>query len=118
MASSLSFLANRRDAACTCNPDKIAAVHAYLTGHFPGCELRHFHSPTRLLQAGFPTTHGDHHVVGLLRESTLPYYVVLLSELLACSPEDISACIRRWDLPAAVRAQRIVIVSSEEVSPL
>lgn len=118
MASSLSSLANRRDVACTCNPDTIAAVHAYLAGHFPDYELRHFHSPTRLLQAGFPTTHGDHHVVGLLRENALPYYVVLLSELLARSTEDISACIRHWDLPAAARAHRIVIVSTEGISPL
>lgn len=118
MTSSLSSSAKRYDVECACNPDAVAAVHAYLAEHFPEYALRHFHSPTRLLQAGFPTTHGDHHVVGLARENTLPCYVVLLSELLGCSSEDISAGIRRWDLPAAVRAHRIVIVSAEGVSPL
>ena len=119
MASSFSSLnAHRHDAGCACDADKLAAVHAYLSEHFPDCELRHFHSPTRLLQAGYPPPPGEHHVVSLLREDALPYYVVLLSEFLERSADAVPASIEKWDLAAAGRAYRIVIVSKEGIAPL
>ena len=103
---------------CGCNPEKIRAVHAYLKEHFPQYGLRDFHAPTRLMRAGLPTPHAEHHVVSLTREDILPYHAVLLSEFQEQSLGNLCEQLRQWDLAATLRAHRIAIVSKHGASPL
>ena len=103
---------------CSCHPEKIRAVHGYLKEHFPDFALRDFHAPTRLLSAGLPMPHAEHHVVSVSREDILPYHAVLLSEFQEQSLDDICAQLHRWDVADTLRASRIAIVSKAGVSPL
>ena len=103
---------------CDCNREKIGAIHAYLKEHFPQFALRHFHAPTRLMRAGLPMPHAEHHVVSVTREDVLPYHLVLLSEFLEQSLDQIRDHLREWDIADALRAHRIAIVTKDGASPL
>lgn len=103
---------------CRCHPEKIRAVHCYLKEHFPDFTLRDFHAPTRLLSAGLPIPHAEHHVVSVSREDILPYHAVLLSEFQEQSLDDICGQLQQWDVADTLRASRIAIVSKGGVSPL
>lgn len=104
--------------ACSCDPEKIAAVHAYLAERFPGYAVEDFHAPTRLMQAGLPGPHIEHHVVRLTTAGVLPYHAVLLNDFLQYSAADIAARLQRWSLADTLRARRIAVVSREGASGL
>lgn len=104
---------------CSCNRETIRAVHAYLREHFPQFGLRHFHAPTRLMQAGLPMPHtGEHHVVRVTRDDVLPYHLVLLSEFQDEPLGGTFEHLREWDIASTLRAHRIAIVSKDGASPL
>ncbi|HVO24234.1 MAG TPA: hypothetical protein VMW56_11455 [Candidatus Margulisiibacteriota bacterium] len=103
---------------CGCRSEPIRAVHGYLKEHFPDFALRDFHAPTRLMHAGLPMPHAEHHVISVSREDILPYQAILLCEFQEQAPHDIRAQLQRWDLADALRASRIAIVSKGGVSPL
>jgi hypothetical protein len=103
---------------CSCNAEKIRAVHTYLKEHFPQFGLRDFHAPTRLMRAGLPMPHAEHHVVSMSREDTLPYQAVLLSEFQEQSISDMREQLQQWNVADVLRAHRIAIVSKNGVSPL
>jgi hypothetical protein len=103
---------------CGCHPEKIRAVHSYLKEHFPDFALHDFHAPTRLMHAGLPMPHAEHHVVSVSREDILPYSAVLLREFQEQSLDDICARLQQWNVADTLRASRIAIVSKRGVSPL
>ncbi len=103
---------------CGCHPEKIRAVHGYLKEHFPDFALHDFHAPTRLMHAGLPMPHAEHHMVSVSREDILPYNAVLLGEFQEQSLDDICAQLRQWNVADTLRASRIAIVSRDGVSPL
>ena len=103
---------------CGCNTEKIHAVHVYLKQHFPDCVLRHFHAPTRLMQAGLPMPHSEHHVISMMQEGVPPYYAVLLNDFQEYSVEEIEECLRLWKFAEMVRANRIAIASKDGASAL
>ena len=103
---------------CNCSRDAIRAVHAYLKEHFPQFELRHFHAPTRLMQAGLPTPHAEHHVVRVARDDVLPYNLVVLSEVQEQPLGGLCEHLRDWDVAGTLRAHRIAVVSKDGASPL
>jgi hypothetical protein len=103
---------------CSCQPEKIRAVHGYLKEQFPDFALRDFHAPTRLMHAGLPKPHAEHHVISVSRDDILPYHAVLLSEFQEQPLEDICAHLQQSDLADTLRASRIAIVSKGGVSPL
>jgi hypothetical protein len=103
---------------CGCSREKIQAVHAWLKESFPQFGLRHFHAPTRLMQAGLPLPHAEHHVISVIRDDVLPYYLVLLGEFLEQPLDAVCEHLRNWDVANTLRALRIAIVSKEGASPL
>ncbi len=103
---------------CGCPPETIRVVHGYLKEHFPDCAVRDFHAPTRLMRAGLPMPHAEHHVVSVSREDILPYHAVLLREFQEQSLDDIRAQLGQSALADTLRASRIAIVSKGSVSPL
>ena len=103
---------------CSCDREKIRAVHAYLRERFPQFGLRHFHAPTRLMQAGLPMPHAEHHVVSVTRDDVLPYHLVLLSEFQEGPLGGVCEHLREWDVAGTLRAHRIAIVSKDGASPL
>ncbi len=104
--------------ACGCDSQKIAAVHRYFEGHFRGFKLRDFHAPVRLMQAGLPSPHGEHHVVSIERPDGLPYCVVLLNEFLARPAEQISETLRQWNVVDVLQAHRIAVLEADVASAL
>lgn len=103
---------------CACAPERIRAVHRYLSERFPHYELRHFHAPTRSMEAGELTMLASHHVISLTRAKVLPCYVVTLEEFLAHAAAGIAGRLRHWDLADMLRSHRIVIVSNNGIFPL
>jgi len=103
---------------CGCSREKIRAVHACLKERFPQFGLRHFHAPTRLMRAGLPMPHAEHHVISVMRDDVLPYYLVVLSEFLEQPLEEVCEHLREWDVANALGALRIAIVSKDGASPL
>ena len=103
--------ATRTASVCNCNAAKLDAVHAYLQEQFPDCELSDLHAPMRLMHAGLPTPHAEHHVVCISQGDVPPYYAVLLNDFQEHSVEAIGHCLRQWNFAATVRAQRIGIAS-------
>lgn len=103
---------------CGCNAATIRVFHAYLSEQFPGYTLRHFHAPSRVMQAGLPTTRADHHVITIAHAEILPYSVVLVEDFEGWSVQDVWEHLRQWDLAGAVRGQRIAIVSKNGASAL
>jgi hypothetical protein len=101
---------------CACDGEKIFAVHAYLKRHFPHCVLGDLHAPTRLMREGVLAGRGDYHVVSLTTER--PSHVVLLNECFAYSVGHLEEHLCQWNLAAALRAQRIVVVGKDGVSAL
>jgi hypothetical protein len=108
----------RMPLVCACNSGKLDVVHAYLHEQFPGYVLRDLHAPTRLMQAGFPTPHAEHHVVCVAHEGILPYYAVLLNDFQELSIEMIEQSLRQWNFAETVRAHRIAIASKSGASAL
>jgi hypothetical protein len=104
--------------ACGCDREKVDAIHAYLHAHFPGCELRHFHSPSRLMRAGLLIRRTDHHLVKISQEGVSPYYAVVMSDFQEYSTEDIDACLQQWDVAATLRASRVAVVSKRGAAAL
>jgi hypothetical protein len=107
-----------RSLDCSCNTEKIHAVHVYLEAQFPDYVLHHLHAPTRLMQAGFPMPHAEHHVLRMTKDEVLPYYAVLLNDFQEHSVEVIEWCLRRWNFADMIRANRIAIASRDGVSAL
>ena len=103
---------------CGCNREKIRAIHAYLKEHFPEYTLRDFHSPTRLMHAGFPMPSAEHHVVSLTRDDVLPYQAVFLGEFQEGAVADVCKRLREWNVADALRLYRIAIVSKQGASSL
>jgi len=103
---------------CSCNREKISAVQVHLEPHFPDYVLRHFHAPARLMQAGLPMPHTEHHVVSITREGILPYYAVLLNDFQQYSVKEIEECLRQWNFAEMVRANRIAVASKDGASAL
>jgi hypothetical protein len=103
---------------CACNRETIRAIHGYLREQFPQFGLRHFHAPTRLMQAGLPMPHAEHHVVSVTRDDVLPYHLVLLREFQEQTLEEVCEHLREWDVAHTLRAHRIAIVSKDGASPL
>jgi hypothetical protein len=101
-----------------CDPEKIRAVHTYLKQHFPGYTLYDFHAPTRLMQAGLPMPHDEHHVVRLTCDGILPYYTVLLNDFQEHSVQEIEERLQEWNLAETVRAHRVGIASKRGASAL
>ncbi len=120
MRSSLKGAQGSAESArnCGCSPERIRAVHVYLKQHFPDYSLRDFHAPTRLMRAGLPMPHAEHHVISITQEGILPYYAVLLGEFQECSAENVGERVRQWRLADTLRAHRIAIVSKDGASPL
>ncbi len=110
--------AQRQASACGCDSQKIAAVHRYFEEHFKGFKLRDFHAPVRLMQAGLPSPHGEHHVVSFERPDVLPYYVVLLNEFLVRPAEQISEMLRQWNVADVLLANRIAVLEADGASAL
>jgi hypothetical protein len=98
---------------CGCDPAKLDAVHEYLNEEFPQCVFTDLHAPTRLMQAGVPTLHGEHHVVSIECPSSLAYYAVLLEEFLQYPVEAVRPRLREWDVAQVIRTSRIAIVSKD-----
>jgi hypothetical protein len=105
-------------AECTCDAAKIRVVHAYLKEHFPQFCVRDFHAPSRLMHAGLPIPHNEHHVVALTRSDGLPYHAVLLSEFQEQAVGELSEQLWQGNLADTLRAHRIAIVSRSGASPL
>jgi hypothetical protein len=103
---------------CGCNRETIRAIHSYLREHFPQFGLRHFHAPTRLMQAGLPMPHAEHHVVSVTRDDVLPYHLVLLSEFQEQTLEEVCEHLREWVIADTLRAHRIAVVSKAGASSL
>ncbi len=104
--------------ACGCDVEKLNVVHRYLEDQFKGSVLRDFHAPVRLMQAGLPSPHGEHHVVSIERPDVLPYHAVLLNEFLARSPDAISDALQRWNVADVLRANRIAVLAANGASAL
>ncbi len=107
-----------RQADCGCNAATIRVFHAYLSEQFPGYTLRHFHAPSRVMQAGLPTARVDHHVITIAHAEILPYSVVLVDDFEGWSVQDVWEHLRQWDLAGTVRGQRIAVVSKSGASAL
>src|SRR5262245_743513 len=103
---------------CGCKVDKIRAVHEYLAANFPGYAMNDFHAPTRLMQAGLPGPHGEHHVVSLVQDDVLPYYAVLLAEFLELPAAAIAERLRTWGVTDTLRGNRIAVVGKSGASSL
>jgi hypothetical protein len=103
---------------CGCDAAKIRTVHAYLSEHFPEHVLQDFHAPVRLMQAGLPGPHADHHVVSLTSSDVLPYYAVLLDEFQEHPLEEIAERLRQWEFAKTLYASRIAIAAKERASAL
>jgi hypothetical protein len=101
---------------CACDGEKIFTVHAYLQRHFPHCVLGDLHAPTRLMPEGVLAGRGDYHVVSLATER--PSHAVLLNECFEYSVGQLEEHLRQWNLAAALRDHRIVVVSQDGVSAL
>ena len=101
---------------CACDGEKIFAVHAYLKRHFPHCVLGDLHAPTRMMREGVLAGRGDYHVVSLATDC--PSHAVLLNECFEYSVGHLEEHLWQWNLAAALRAHRIVVVGKEGVSAL
>ncbi len=104
--------------ACGCDVEKLHVVHRYLEKQFQGYVLRDFHAPVRLMQAGLPSPHGEHHVISIERRDILPYCAVLLDDFLARPAEEIADALWHWDVADVLRADRIAVVSALGASSL
>jgi hypothetical protein len=98
---------------CGCDAAKLDVVHEYLNEEFPQCTLKDLHAPTRLMQAGVPTPHAEHHVVGIECPNMLAYYAVLLQEFLQYPVEALRPRLREWDVAQVIRTSRIAVVSKD-----
>ena len=104
---------------CRCNQKKIQAIQAYLTAHFPGYVVRHFHAPSRFVQLGMPTQFSDRHVVSLSHGDTLPYYAVFTRGFLdGHAVGALEQRLQSWDLVGSVRAHYVAFVSEGGLSSL
>ena len=101
---------------CACDGEKIFAVHAYLQRHFPHCGLGDLHAPTRLMREGVLAGRGDYHVVSVATDH--PSHAVLLNECFEYSVAHLEERLWQWNLAAALRAHRIVVVGKDGVSAL
>jgi hypothetical protein len=101
---------------CACDSEKIGAVHTYLMRHFPHCVLGDLHAPTRLMREGVLVGRGDYHVVSMA--SDRPSHAVLLDECFECPVGHLEEHLRQWNVAAALRAHRIVVVGKDGVSAL
>jgi hypothetical protein len=105
-----------RTLGCACDGEKIFAVHAYLKRHFPRCVLGDLHASTRLMREGVLAGRGDYHVVSLVTDP--PSHAVLLNECFEDSAEHLEEHLWQWNLAAALRAHRIVVVGKDGASAL
>ncbi len=101
---------------CTCVPEKIRAVHAYLRMHFPCGDLLDFHAPVRLMQAGLPPPHGGHHVVRIVDGDD--YYVILTYEFQDSSPAEITRRLQAWNVAGFLHAISIAILAGSGMTAL
>ena len=101
---------------CACDGEKIFAVHAYLKRHFPHRALGDLHAPTRMMRGGVLAGRGDYHVVSLVTDH--PSHAVLLNECFECPVGHLEEHLWQWNLAAALRAHRVVIVGKDGVSAL
>ena len=101
---------------CACDSEKIFAVHAYLKRHFPHCVLGDLHAPARMMRGGVLAGRGDYHVVSLVADH--PSHAVLLNECFECPVGRLEEHLWQWNLAAALRAHRIVVVGKDGVSAL
>jgi len=101
---------------CACDGEKIFAVHAYLKRHFPHCVLGDLHAPARMMRGGVLAGRGDYHVVSLVADH--PSHAVLLNECFECPVGRLEEHLWQWNLAAALRAHRIVVVGKDGVSAL
>ena len=104
--------------SCRCDAEKLGAIESYLREQPPGYTLSHFHAPARLEQAGLPGPHADHHVIGVRNSDEQVHHAVLLAEFQKHSALEVTERVRRWDLGAALRTHRIVVVSKDILAPL
>jgi hypothetical protein len=103
---------------CGCDPTKLHAMHEYLNEEFPQYVFKDLHAPTRLMQAGVPTPHGEHHVVSIECPDVLPYYAVLLEEFFQYPVEVLRRRLREWDVAQVIRTSRIAVVSEDGAGAL
>lgn len=101
---------------CACDGEKIFAVHAYLKRHFPHRVLGDLHAPTILMREGVLAGRGDYHIVSVATEC--PSHAVLLHECFEYSVGHLEEHLWHWNLAAALRAHRIVVVGKDGVSAL
>jgi hypothetical protein len=107
-----------RSIDCSCNREKIQAVHVYLERHFPDYALHDLHAPSRLMQGGLSVAHAEHHVISIMQEGVLTYYAVLPNDFLEHSIEAIEWCLREWKFAEVVRANRIALIFRDGASSL
>jgi hypothetical protein len=98
---------------CDCDAAKLDVVHEYLKEEFPQCALKDLHAPTRLMQAGVPSPHGEHHVVSIECPDILAYYAILLREFLQYPVEALRPRLSEWYVGQVIRASRIAVVSKD-----
>jgi len=103
---------------CGCDRPKLDAVHEYLNEEFPHWGLKDLHAPTRLVQAGVPTLHGEHHVVSIECANILTYYAVLLHEFLQHPVEVVRQRLTEWDVAQMIRTSRTAVVSKDGAAAL
>ena len=103
---------------CGCDRAKLEAVHEYLNKEFPYWAIKDLHAPTRLMQAGLPTLHGEHHVVSIERANVLAHYAVLLQEFLQHPVEVVRQRLTGWDVAQVIRTSRIAVVSKDGAGAL
>ncbi len=101
---------------CTCDGEKIFAVHAYLKRHFPHCVLGDLHAPTRMMREGVLVGRGDYHIVSVATDR--PSHAVLLNECFEYSVEHLEEHLWQWNLAGGLRAHRIAVVGKDGVSAL
>jgi hypothetical protein len=95
---------------CGCDPEKIDAVHAFLTSKLPKVTLRDFHHPAVLLPAGIPPPHRKHHAISV-QNNGVSCHVVLTHEFLDCNePHQIATHMCEHDLIAALAAPCVSLV--------
>jgi len=98
---------------CTCGLATLDVLRAYVHDHFPGRQVRLFHSHSTLLRNGV-ATEAENHVLRVGDEC--PHCAVLTREFLDQSPADCGARLRQWGVAGKLSIERTVVVDVDGVS--
>ena len=101
---------------CACDAEKVRLVRAHLEEQFPDHTVSDFHSRSTVKHGGVVAPCAEHHVVSVNDER--PYCAVLTRAFLEHAVEDLAVCLRQWDLAGTLRAERVVILQENGLSPL